>query len=132
MYIIYVYVYYVSVYVYVYVYACVYFNLRLSLSLYIYIYMPVCLSIYLSIPARLPMNAVFDSFRQRCEQESSRSVVKKGPLLWSTTWTPKVCRIIAFYGSWAIILPTFGGLGRAFQLWVWEVWVEVLGAASAN
>ena len=27
------------------------------------------------------------------------------------TWTPKVCRIIAFYGYWVIILPTFGGLG---------------------
>ena len=26
------------------------------------------------------------------------------------TWTPKVCRIIAFYRLWAIILPTFGGL----------------------
>ena len=31
----------------------------------------------------------------------------------SFTWTPKVCRIIAFYRFWAIILPTFGGLGRA-------------------
>ena len=28
------------------------------------------------------------------------------------TWTPKVCRIIAFYGFGAIILPTFGCLGR--------------------
>ena len=28
------------------------------------------------------------------------------------TWTPKVCRIIAFYRFWAIILPTFGGPGR--------------------
>ena len=27
------------------------------------------------------------------------------------TWTPKVCRIMAFYRFWAIILPTFGGLG---------------------
>ena len=27
------------------------------------------------------------------------------------TWTPKVCRIIAFYGFWAIVLPTLGGLG---------------------
>ena len=27
------------------------------------------------------------------------------------TWTPKVCRIIAFYRFWAIVLPTFGGLG---------------------
>ena len=25
------------------------------------------------------------------------------------TWTPKVCRIIAFYRFWAIILPIFGG-----------------------
>ena len=24
-------------------------------------------------------------------------------------WTPKVCRIIACYRCWAIILPTFGG-----------------------
>ena len=24
------------------------------------------------------------------------------------TWTPKVCRIIAFYRFWAIILATFG------------------------
>ena len=23
----------------------------------------------------------------------------------------KVCRILAFFGFWAIILPTFGGLG---------------------
>ena len=29
------------------------------------------------------------------------------------TWTPKVCRITAFKLHWAIILPTFGGLGRA-------------------
>ena len=29
------------------------------------------------------------------------------------TWTPKVCRIMAFYRYWAMILPTFiGGLGR--------------------
>ena len=28
------------------------------------------------------------------------------------TWTPKVCRIVAFYGYWAIILPTLGGLGN--------------------
>ena len=28
------------------------------------------------------------------------------------TWTPKVCRIMAFYRFWAIIFPTFGGLGR--------------------
>ena len=27
-------------------------------------------------------------------------------------WTPKVCRIMAFYRFWAIILPTFGGLGH--------------------
>ena len=26
-----------------------------------------------------------------------------------TTWTPTVCRIIAFYRFWAIILPTFRG-----------------------
>ena len=25
---------------------------------------------------------------------------------------PKVCRMIAFYRFWAIILPTFGGLGH--------------------
>ena len=31
-----------------------------------------------------------------------------------STWTPQVCRIIAFYGFWAIILPTFGGLGSSF------------------
>ena len=28
------------------------------------------------------------------------------------TWTPKVCRITAFYRLWAIIVPTLGGLGR--------------------
>ena len=28
------------------------------------------------------------------------------------TCTPKVCRTMAFYGFWAIILPTFGGLGN--------------------
>ena len=27
------------------------------------------------------------------------------------TWTPKVCRKIAFYRFWAIILSTLGGLG---------------------
>ena len=32
------------------------------------------------------------------------------------TWTPKVCKITAFYGSWAIMLPTFGGLGRVYNL----------------
>ena len=34
---------------------------------------------------------------------------------WDTlapTWTPKVCRIIAFDGFRAISLPTFGGLGK--------------------
>ena len=25
---------------------------------------------------------------------------------------PKACRMIAFYGFWAIILPTLGGLGN--------------------
>ena len=28
-----------------------------------------------------------------------------------TTWAPTVCRIMAFYGCWAIISPIFGGLG---------------------
>ena len=28
------------------------------------------------------------------------------------TWTLKVCRIMAFCRLWAIILPTFGGLGN--------------------
>ena len=28
------------------------------------------------------------------------------------TWTPKVCRIMAFYRFWAIILPILGGSGR--------------------
>ena len=35
------------------------------------------------------------------------------------TWTPKVCRIIAFYdfyGYWAIILLTLGGLGTGYWL----------------
>ena len=30
----------------------------------------------------------------------------------TSTWTPKVCRIIAFYRLRAFILPTFGGLGK--------------------
>ena len=30
------------------------------------------------------------------------------------TWTPEVCRIIAFCRFWAISLPTFGGLGNSF------------------
>ena len=34
-----------------------------------------------------------------------------GRLVRFLTWTPKVCRIIAFYRFWAIILPTLGGLG---------------------
>ena len=29
---------------------------------------------------------------------------------------PKVCRIIAFYRYWAIILPTLGGFGRVMVL----------------
>ena len=30
-----------------------------------------------------------------------------------STWTPKVCRMLDYVlGSWAIMLPTFGGLGR--------------------
>ena len=28
------------------------------------------------------------------------------------TWTPQVCRIMAFYGFWAVVLPTFG-VGKA-------------------
>ena len=37
-----------------------------------------------------------------------------------TTWTPKVCRItiiiiMAFYGFWAIILRSFGGLGSTIS-----------------
>ena len=35
-----------------------------------------------------------------------------GALGLRLAWTPKVCRIIAFYRFWAIVLPTFGGLGR--------------------
>ena len=35
----------------------------------------------------------------------------EGVHILGLTWTPKVCRIIAFYRFWAIILPTFGGLG---------------------
>ena len=35
-------------------------------------------------------------------------------LMKAYTWTPKVCRIIAFCGFWAIILPTFEGLGKGF------------------
>ena len=35
-----------------------------------------------------------------------------GVLGLGITWTPKVCRIIAFYRLWVIFLPTFGGLGR--------------------
>ena len=29
-----------------------------------------------------------------------------------STWTPKVCRIIAFDRCWAMILPSFGGSGK--------------------
>ena len=43
---------------------------------------------------------------------------------WVVTWTPQVCRIIAFYLLLGHILPTFGGLGRRFRIgglrfWVW-------------
>ena len=38
------------------------------------------------------------------------------------TWTPKVCRIITFYRFWAIILPTFGGLGKG--IWEFETAIE--------
>ena len=45
-----------------------------------------------------------------CRTEES-GCVGLGFGVWGFTWTPKVCRIIAFYRFWAIILPTFGGLG---------------------
>ena len=32
-----------------------------------------------------------------------------------STWTPKICRIMALYRFWAIILPIFGGV----QVDVW-------------
>ena len=41
---------------------------------------------------------------------------QRGGIEVEVTWTPKVCRIIAFYLFWAIILPTFGGLGRGFKV----------------
>ena len=31
---------------------------------------------------------------------------------FGSTWTPKLCRIIAFGRCWNIILATFGGAGR--------------------
>ena len=40
---------------------------------------------------------------------------RRGGIEVEVTWTPKVCRIIAFSLFWAIILPTFG------------VWVGVSG-----
>ena len=42
---------------------------------------------------------------------------------WVVTWTPQVCRIIAFYLLLGHILPTFGGLGRRF----WNCWASRLG-----
>ena len=50
-------------------------------------------------------------FAQRCHGVASCGVAVSFELI-STTWTPKVCRRIAFYGYWAIILPTLGGLGN--------------------
>ena len=43
------------------------------------------------------------NFKSLCPESVSHS-----------TGTPKVCRIIAFYRFWAIILPTFRGLGIQF------------------
>ena len=41
------------------------------------------------------------------------------------TWTQKVCRIIAVYRFWAIILPTFGGPGSigviGFRVIIWGI-----------
>ena len=47
---------------------------------------------------------------------ASSCIAYRGPrkALFETplaTWTPKVCRIIALYRFWAIILPPFAGLG---------------------
>ena len=34
---------------------------------------------------------------------------------FTALWNPKVCRIIAFYGFWAIISPILGGLRYGFM-----------------
>ena len=51
------------------------------------------------------------------------------PLQIGSTWTPKVCRIKAFLGFWAIILSTFGGPGRAepFRVGIWGFGERVEG-----
>ena len=46
----------------------------------------------------------------RHRRYSRRRHLSPGEL--NPTWTPKVCRIMAFCRYWAIILPTLGGLGK--------------------
>ena len=43
---------------------------------------------------------------------ADRETLSGLPELRERTWTPKVCRIMAFYRYWAIILPTFRGFGK--------------------
>ena len=49
---------------------------------------------------------------RRCAEAAPASGISLA-LAKENPWTPNACRIIVFYRSWAIILPTFGGLGRA-------------------
>ena len=49
-----------------------------------------------------------------------------------STWTPKVCRIIAFYRFRAIFLPTLGGLGWGPQHGILVMQVSSGGSMRAR
>ena len=49
---------------------------------------------------------------EEAQDSVSEASVVAGTAALSPTWTPKVCRTIAFYRFWAIILPTSWGSGK--------------------
>ena len=61
---------------------------------------------------RNPAAKLLCTHRQRSRRTPFAHVHFAG---WIITWTPTVCRIIAFYRFWAIIVPTLGGLGLVYK-----------------
>ena len=81
----------------------------------------VCVCVCVCVCLRNPVQ-MRPKFRCRCwgadedPRKSQPWLTSCGGQVYSLllTWTPKVCRIIAFFRYWAIILPTFGGLGTSY------------------
>ena len=70
---------------------------------------------------KVPLGASSEQRRSPCEgEEGTRTLEgfsRKRQVQDNTkcvSWTPKVCRIMAFNRFWPIFLPTFGGLGCGF------------------